>query len=51
MKNSKTNLKGKALSLISKVAFIEASKSANTSCICFAYQPKLPNAIKKLRKF
>ncbi|QAT51320.1 cyclic lactone autoinducer peptide [Caproiciproducens sp. NJN-50] len=40
-----------ALKLVSKVAFLEAYQSANTSCICLSYQPKLPSAAKRLRKF
>lgn len=48
MKNS---IKGRVLKLVTKVAVNEASRSANTSCMCFAYQPKVPKAVKKLRKF
>jgi cyclic lactone autoinducer peptide len=39
------------MKLVSRIAIKEACKSANTSCITFAYQPKLPDAVKKLRKF
>nr|WP_319488913.1 cyclic lactone autoinducer peptide [uncultured Caproiciproducens sp.] len=49
MKNN--SIKTKALSMASKVAFHEARKSANTSCPLFAYQPQIPEAVKKLRKF
>lgn len=45
------NVKVKALELVSKIAIQEARKSANTSCVGFAYQPQLPSAVKKLRKF
>lgn len=36
---------------ISFLAFVLAVYSANTACTYLAYQEKLPNEIKKLRKF
>lgn len=47
----KKNLKEQVLKAVTKIAYAEASKSANTSCPFFSYQPKLPVAVKKLRKF
>jgi AgrD protein len=49
--NMKSSIKTTALKLVSKIAIKEACKSANTSCAGFAYQSKLPDAAKKLRKF
>ena len=51
MKNNKQRVQMRALGLVSKVAIHEARKSANTSCIALAYQDKLPEAVKSLRKF
>ncbi|MBQ5335657.1 MAG: cyclic lactone autoinducer peptide [Oscillospiraceae bacterium] len=28
-----------------------ASKTANAACVWFTFQPKLPESVKKLRKF
>lgn len=44
-------IKQKAMELVSKVAFHEARKAANTSCVTLTYQPKLSENIQKLRKF
>lgn len=33
------------------LAFQMANVQANTSCILWAYQPKLPDEVKKMRKF
>lgn len=44
-------LKSNAQRLIAKVAKESASIEANSSCGFFAYQPKEPEAVKKLRKF
>lgn len=49
--NQKKNVKVRIMSVLSKFAFHEATQSANSSCIFWAYQPKLPDAVKKLRKF
>lgn len=51
VRTMKNSIKGRVLKLVTKVAVNEASRSANTSCMCFAYQPKVPKAVKKLRKF
>lgn len=40
-----------ALKAISKAALQSAKTSANSTCLFFAYQPKEPQQIKKLRKF
>ena len=37
--------------LIEKVAIKMAAKDANTACPYILYQPKLPESVKKLRKF
>lgn len=34
-----------------KLAYNSAKHSANSSCAAFFGQPKLPNKVKKLRKF
>jgi len=39
------------LKAISKAAFKTAKTSANTSCAFVAYQPKVPQSVKSLRKF
>ena len=39
------------LKAISKAAFETAKSSANTSCCFVVYQPKVPEAVKTLRKF
>lgn len=51
MKNSakfKTNSLKKAVAAAAKMA---TSANANSTCMLFAYQPKLPESAKKLRKF
>ena len=47
MKNSVLKI-GKATA---KLAMMSASKEANNCCSFIAYQPKLPESAKKLRKF
>lgn len=37
--------------LIEKVAIMVAISDANAACPCIHYQPKLPETVKKLRKF
>lgn len=37
--------------IVSDLASLMAEYSVNTTCFCYAYQPKIPNAAKKLRKF
>ena len=44
----KLNLIEKA---ISKASYTTAKKSVNQACWLFFHQPKLPEAVKKLRKF
>lgn len=36
---------------IKKVIYNAASRSANRGCALFFYQPKVPKAVKKLRRF
>lgn len=36
---------------IKKVVYNAASRSANRGCTMFFYQPKVPEAVKKLRRF
>ena len=50
-KKMKSYIKNRTLKLVSQIAAKQAAKSANTSCIVFAFQPELPKAVKKLRKF
>lgn len=51
MKNSQGNVKMKVLGFVSRIAMKEARQSANTSCVVLAYQTKLPEAVRNLRKF
>lgn len=37
--------------VIGNLAKIVAKRDANTSCPFLGYQPKLPDSVKKLRKF
>lgn len=37
--------------VVRKIIYNVASKSANSGCTIFFYQPKIPEAVKKLRKF
>ena len=37
--------------VVRKIIYNVASKSANRVCTIFFYQPKMPEAVKKLRKF
>ena len=39
------------LMLTAKVAEAVATMTANVTCVCFLPQPKLPESVKKLRKF
>lgn len=39
------------LKMVAKTAEKACSRQANTSCPVMTYQPKLPEAVKKLRKF
>lgn len=40
-----------SLELMTKVIFQSAVKDANSTCFFIGYQPKLPEEVKKLRKF
>lgn len=42
---------GFAKKVVKKMACNTATKSANRICTLFVYQPKLPESVKKLRKF
>ncbi|MBQ2882233.1 MAG: cyclic lactone autoinducer peptide [Alphaproteobacteria bacterium] len=37
--------------LVKKVAMYVAKADANAACPCITYQPKMPDSVKKLRKF
>lgn len=39
------------LTLVSKLAMGYAKKTANSACVFFGYQPKLPKGYEKLRKY
>ena len=47
MKKNKKKLRN----LINKIAIKIATMEANTACPCITYQPKVPESVKKLRKF
>ncbi len=37
--------------IVASLALLVTSMNANTTCICFIHQPKLPKGTEKLRKF
>lgn len=37
--------------IVEKVAVKMATAEANSACSCISYQPKMPKAVKRLRKF
>lgn len=37
--------------IIENVAIMIAVSDANAACLCISYQPQMPKAVKKLRKF
>lgn len=43
--------KGKLEKVVANMAYETAKTSASYVCTWFFYQPKLPEAVKKLRKF
>ena len=45
------NMKKEVLKSASKLLFMTAEKEENSACLLFAYQPKAPKELKKLRKF
>lgn len=51
MNNMKTIVKEKVLQNVAKIAYHSAEQNANTSCVFWHYQPQLPEAVKKLRRF
>ena len=44
-------MKKEVLKGISKLMQKSAAKEANSACFAYIYQPKTPEAVKKLRKF
>ena len=46
-----SNAKKALLKGISKAAKKSSLVSANTACVWWAYQPKMPKSVKKMRKF
>lgn len=50
MKKQKTVKKG-ILKGVSNLAMKVASENVNTACVWWLYQPEVPEAAKKLRKF
>lgn len=47
MKKGKKTLQN----VIEKIAIKIAKTDANTACPCISYQPKLPDAVKRLKEF
>jgi AgrD protein len=41
----------KVLNVVSKLAMSSAKKTANSACVFFGYQSKLPQSVKALKKF
>ncbi len=50
MENKKT-LKNMILKQVVKLVVRNAKQNANTACVWWDHQPKLPDAVKSLRKF
>ena len=44
------NVKNVLLEMVAKEAMHTAKKEADSACICFAYQPAMPKAVKELGK-
>lgn len=44
------NLKKAVLKRIAKTAYETAKQEADSACLCFAYQPAMPQKVKDLRK-
>ena len=47
----KKKIEKTTLSVLAAVSKKMAEVNANTACVCWMYQPKMPEAVKKLRKF
>ena len=46
----KSQLEKKVLETVSKIAMGNARKTANSACVFFGYQAKLPESVKSLKK-
>lgn len=44
------NVKKSIAELLAKVSYKEAERSANTACVFFHGQPKMPQCVQKLKK-
>ncbi|MFT3984209.1 MAG: cyclic lactone autoinducer peptide [Lachnospiraceae bacterium] len=44
------SIEKKSLELLSKAAMKTAVKEINSACLLFGYQPKMPDAAKKLKR-
>lgn len=47
----KVELKKLSLEVLSRAILKSSDKEANSSCFFIGFQPELPEAVKKLRKF
>ena len=47
----KNNLQKKTVKILATASIKMAEMNANTACICWMHQSKMPEAVKKLRKF
>ncbi|BCJ95456.1 hypothetical protein acsn021_30250 [Anaerocolumna cellulosilytica] len=47
----KNQVEKKMLNVVSKLAMGNAKKTANSACVFFGYQQKLPQSVKNLKKF
>lgn len=45
-----SNVKKVLLSMVAKGAYSTAKNEADSACFCFAYQPKMPQKVKDLKK-
>jgi len=51
MIKERQTLKRQILKFTSDLALKQAERSANSACVFWHYQPKMPNSVKKMRKF
>lgn len=45
-----SKMKKVLFSLVAKAAYSAAKMEADSACFCFAYQPKMPQRVKDLKK-
>lgn len=45
------SVKANVMKAVAEIALKGAKEAANSSCVLFFYQPEVPEAVRKLRKF